>query len=608
MADSDDTNDDSINETNDDADARSDDGANDRPSPGKDAPFIPHRDERPAILPRQRPDRPSTALAVMQERSDEWARHRTFNVRRPVSDALLRWLVVLVPLALAALAGLLGLAFQEHAESLDASGISANLGGHLHRVRQLTASMGAIGVVGLVAMALWSALMVANTNRVGYSLRTAWFAAAGWLVAPGLGLAAHLTLDKKLDSGSLVGLTVFLAVLYLPFGTLGGAAHDLGGSQHLARTWFLASVLGAFMLIVGMTGATSALPVDNPDNILKIRAFACYVAALLLISSSALAFTTAHNLNALIDHRWAKDDDPDGAMQDPKRMTKRRPARAARQRLTPTLFLRVIVTVGLLGTGLVSVAVMFVSRSRYLRLDAVADRAERQSVVDDHVTTLSMIAAVSVAVHLAYVIWATLAARNAYRRSIMAPTPLAVVSSFLLGPITAGTGFLLNGPFGAAVLVVGLVMTVCGYIVGQLVLGRTVASLGGRGRIFLTWMLVDIGMGVFAAFISANSTNRIQIVVLGVAQTAMALIGASLAWTAMTRLDRTIRAYRHSGAISDGAAAGEPVVTPPPSTIASSASRTAVPAGGVTVAVTAVEAETGDPQSAGSLAFTSSQS
>ncbi|HRE00851.1 MAG TPA: hypothetical protein PLV68_06100, partial [Ilumatobacteraceae bacterium] len=91
-------------------------------------------------------------------------------------------------------------------------------------------------------MASWSFIVVANVNRVGHSLRSAWFAALGWLLAPGLGLAVHVTIDRYLDSGSLAGITVFLAVLYIPFGTIGGATHDLGGSAHFARTWFSASV------------------------------------------------------------------------------------------------------------------------------------------------------------------------------------------------------------------------------------------------------------------------------------------------------------------------------------------------------------------------------
>ncbi len=509
-------------------------------------PFIPDRapGERPILLPSQRPERRS------EPEPDAQPAERTtgFQFQPPLSDILLRWLVVLVPLALGIIAGLLGVEFQKYAESFTDAGVTTDTPRHLHAVRELTAILGAIGVVGLMVMAMWSGLMVTNANRVGFSLRTPWFASVGWLLAPSLGLVAHFTIDKRLDSGSLAGVIVFLAFLYLPFGTLGGAAEDLGGSAQLARTWFLASVIGAFLLIVGMSGATSVLPVDDLQNQLRARAFSCYLAGLMLCVSSAVALATAVNLNALIRHRWARLLDPEGAFNDPSRNKIRRSGRKLRRRLTPTLFLRVLVTAGLFSTGVASVAVLFVFRGRHLNSGITP--SERQLALDDFRTMLIVIGAVSVAVHFAYAVWAVVAARNAYRRSILAPNPWAVVGAFSIGPIFIAIGALLTGPFGAAVLTIGLILAVAGFVVGQLVLGRTVSALGGNGRIFLEWMILDFGFALFAAFISANSTNRIQIVAFGVAQTAMAILGAALAWVAMTRLDRTCREYRHSGGTS----------------------------------------------------------
>ena len=482
------------------------------------------------------------------------ARRRRFELQRPFSDMLLRWLVVLAPLALAALAGLLGVEFQRHSDAVTNDGLVTGLAEHLDRIRQLTASLGAISVLGLAALSLWSWLMVTNTHRVGHSLRTAWFAALGWLLAPGLGLAANLTLDRSLDSGSLIGLTVFLAVLYLPFGTLGGAAEDLGGGAHLARTWFIASVIGAFLLIVAMSGATNVLPVDDAQNVLRIRAFACYLSAMMLLASSALSFATARNLNALIHHRWARELDPEGVSNDPKRLKITRRGRQLRRRMTPTLLLRALVALGLLGTGLGAVAAMIVYRGRALQeTDLVADQS-----LDELISVTIAIGAVAVAVHLAYVVWAVVAARNAYRRSIMAPTPWAVLTSFLGGPAVVAGGTTLTGPFGAAVLAVGIVLTVCGFVIGQLILGRTVSSLGGRGRIFLTWMMVDVAAGLFTWYTAAVANSRIQTVAFAVFQAGLALLSACLAWTAMTRLDQACRAYQQSGS----AASSSPLPTP----------------------------------------------
>ncbi|MEO6123653.1 MAG: hypothetical protein ABIR32_08055 [Ilumatobacteraceae bacterium] len=538
--------------------------------------------------------------------TDDNAIRRRFVLRRPMSDMLVRGLVVTVPLAIATLVGLLGVEFQKHSDTYNTAATNAvganpigtarkigtDVAGHLDRVRELTATFGALSVVGLVVMALWSWLMVTNTNRVGHTLRTPWFAALGWLIAPGLGLAAHVTLDQRLDSGSLIGLTVFLAVLYLPFGTLGGAAVDLGGSAHLARTWFLASVVGAFLLIAGVSGATSVLPVDNPQNVLRVRAFTCYLSAMMLLASSALAFATARDLSSLVSHRWARELDPEGVSTDPKRHKITRRGRQLRRRMTPTLFLRVIVTVGLLGSGLGAVAAVIVFRGRAVdETDAASTDA-----LADLVASAIAIGAIAVAVHVVYVVWAVVAARNAFRRSIMAPSPWAVLSAFMLGPVVVVGSLGFTGPFGAAVLTIGIVATIAGFVIGQLILGRTVSSLGGRGRIFLTWMVVDFTCGLFAWYTSAISNDAVQTVALVVLQAGIALLGSALAWTAMTRLDRACRAYQHGGSM----ASTSPLPTP------------ATASGQLAAGHVAVAAAADDPASSSptltSLALTSSQS
>ena len=142
--------------------------------------------------------------------------------------------------------------------------------------------------------------------------------------------------------------------------------------------------------------------------------------------------------------------------------------------------------------------------------------------------------------HAIYVVWAIVAARNAHRRSLMAPTPWAVVAAFLLGPIVMLVGAQVTGPLGAAVFVVGIALAVGGFIVGQLVLGRTVSSSGGQGRIFLAWLIIDYGTAVYGSFIVRYTDTRAQVIAYGIVQIGFVLIGAALAWTAMTRLDRVV--------------------------------------------------------------------
>ena len=470
-----------------------------------------------------------------------------FQVKRPMSDIVARAFVVLTPLALALVAIVVGIHFQRQA-AIFGRGDTSTVGAFVNPVKSNLAYMTVIAIDGLIALSIWSWLIVSNTCRVCRSIRTPWFAAIGWMVAPGLGYLAHITLDQHLEAGSLIGFTVFLGVLYVPFGTLGGASHDLGGSMHLARTWFLASVISAFLLIVGMSGATKGLPIGDAERTLWIRAFACYLASMMLVASSALAYATGRALNAQISHQWTKFNDPENLFGK-HRIKITRSGRKLHRRLTPTLFLRVIVTIGLLGTGVASVCVMLWLRGRALLLDGRLEAGERRDLLDAYRQTSIKIGIVALAVHAAYMTWAVVAARNAHRRSIMAPTPWAVFSAFVIGPVVSALGFEFGGPFGAAVLTIGVIMTIGGFVVAQLVLGRTANSLGGQGRVFLVWVIADFAMGLFTAFVAGRSDQRWEVVAYGVVQTGLTLVATYCAWTSMSRLDRTTRAYYHSGSV-----------------------------------------------------------
>ncbi len=466
-------------------------------------------------------------------------------VRQPVSDLVVRSIVVVAPLALGTVAALLGLHFQRESASAR-RGDPPDLLRYRDPIKTLLASMGVIGVVTLAALAIWSFIVVGNANRVFHSIRAPWFAAAGWLIAPGLGLLANATLDSRLKSGSLVGCTVFLAVLYIPFGTLGGASKDLGDSFHLARMWFLSAGVSAFLVIVGISGATDGLPDSDVANRLRIRSVACYLAALMLAACSALAFATARNLQTYISHKWLSEVDPEGA----ERLYKARITRSGRllkRRMTPTLFLRVMVPAGLMAAGGWLTWEVFVKRGRALDLLEIGDAAQSQAVLDQLRTMATRVGVVAVAVHAVFVVWATVASRNAYRRSIMAPTPWAVVASFLGGPVVLAAGIGLGGPFGDAVLAVGIALAVGGFIVGQLVLGRTVSEMNGRGRVFLVWVIADIAAILIGLFVTTHTGGRLQVVIDGVTQGGITVINAMLAWVAMTRLDRTCRSFRHAG-------------------------------------------------------------
>src|SRR5262249_4481480 len=154
----------------------------------------------------------------------------------------------------------------------------------------------------------------------------------------------------------LAGFAVTLTLIYIPFGTIGGACVDLGGSAHLARTWYLASVVGAFLFLIGTSGATDRLPDLNPHKTFTLRAACCYLAALMMLASAGLAYATVRQMRALAHSRWIKDADPQGAMHDPGAVKVMRRGQKSQHRMIPTLFLRCIVAAGLLAVGGASVA------------------------------------------------------------------------------------------------------------------------------------------------------------------------------------------------------------------------------------------------------------
>jgi hypothetical protein len=470
----------------------------------------------------------------MQALHDANLGHRS-RVREPVSDLIVRLLLVIAPLSIGVAAAMLGVHFQ--AESAAARrGDPPDLLRYLDPIERLLAYMGVIGVVGLTALAIWSWVAVGNAKRVYHSLRSPWFAAAGWVVAPALGLVAHATLDHRLHAGSLIGCTAFLTALYVPFGTVGGAATDLGSSAQLARTWYLSSVVSAFLLIVGMSGATDGLPDSDVANRLRIRSIACYLAALTLVMCAALAAATARNLHAEISHRWLREVDPERAAASNLSLRWRRSGRRLRRRLVPTLFLRVLVTLGLFGVGAALTEQVAVRGGDAVDRDALRTAGLR-------------IGAIALAVHGIYVLWAIVSSRNAHRRSIMAPTSLAVTSSFLGGPVLIVVGVRIGGPFGDAVLAVGIAVSFGGFVIGQMVLGRTVAALGGMGRILLGWLMVDLAAVLVGLFVTTHTVHGQQRAIDIGTQAVLTVANAGMAWAAMTRLDRAVIAYRNSGEV-----------------------------------------------------------
>ncbi|HEY4331661.1 MAG TPA: hypothetical protein VGM78_03790, partial [Ilumatobacteraceae bacterium] len=519
---------------------QADDATSAPTAPDVDAPRIPDRlpGERVAVLANQRP------LHVFDEvevGADDAPTRVIAPIREPLSDLLLRFALVLVLLVMAGLAGLIGAHYQTEREVYTRGDVPV-VGHYINRLHDLLSYMGVVGFVGVVTLTLWSGLVVYNATRVYRSLRSPWIASITWLIAPGLGVLAHLTLDRRLASGTLIGFVVFLAALYIPFGTIGSTTAESGGSPHLARVWFLASVVAAFLLIVGIAGSTRDLPFSNPEDALRFRALACYLAALMLVAAAALAYGTAQTVSALISHRWQQETDPDFAYSVGRLHSTTRSSKRARRWAIPTLFLRALVALALLGSACASVFALFWLRGRGLRIDNGTDPIGRKALLDHYHRVILEVAVVGIAAHCAYIVWAIVASINARRKSIMAPPAIAVAGAFLAGPALAMAGVAIGKEPGAAVSVTGGVLAVGGYIIAQLVLGRTVSALGGRGQIFVGWMIVDAATVTVAILLSRYTATPVELFAYGLVQMALGILAAALAWTAMTRLDRVCRA------------------------------------------------------------------
>ena len=193
---------------------------------------------------------------------------RAFTARRPLPELAQRWAALSGLVLIGILAVILGLFFQRHSEMYRAGRVADPVAFRLDVDRLLVYGEVALAFTW-AALMLWSATAVANVGRVCRSLRSVWLAVAGWLLLAVGTLVVHVWLDSALKSGMVLAGATFLALLYVPDGTIGGAAQDVGGSAYLARVWYLLVLLATMLLWAALIGRLlkSVLATAEPSRI-----------------------------------------------------------------------------------------------------------------------------------------------------------------------------------------------------------------------------------------------------------------------------------------------------------------------------------------------------
>ena len=480
--------------------------------------------------------------ADLQTGDDAPSRMRTFTARSPLPELTQRLAATASLVLVGLLAVVFGFHFQ-HTFDIYKHGKVPSAVAYQAEVDRLLGIGRVTLLVVVVSMMLWSATVVFNATRVAYSLRSVWIAAGGWVLVVGAPLLAHAWLDKTLNAGMLAAGFTFLAVLYVPHGTIAGATSDLGGNGYLARVWFLLEFLAAILLWAALSGVSAGLPTAHPQTAMQEKAFLCFVSGLLLFAAAALFFAVARNMSELTHHKWVASQVGHRSHVVPNgSIGVTRSASFTAQRPIRTWPLRIAVCIGIAAVNAAAVAVTFVSRRQAISAQVHNGATAAHPLLVSSTHTFNLVIAAGLAVRGLYVVWAIIAAMNARRRTLLAPSAWTVAASFLAGTVLFALGSRLNDTVGVTGLIIASAFTYVGYIVGQLLLGRSLVALGRSGRIFMMWLIVDFGLGATVAYVSRLARNEVQLITFGGLLAGLALLSTSFAWLAMSRMDEACRA------------------------------------------------------------------
>ena len=461
-----------------------------------------------------------------------------FVARTPLPDLVQRWLAVASLASLGVVAVVFGFFFK-HTLDLYDRGIPPLSSSYHHDVDLLLAYGRFALILAMVTLSIWTAFTVANAQRVFHSLRSMWFGVGAWLLIPIVAFVTHQWLDQTLKSGWVVTGVVSLGIMYVPHGTIGGTAKDLGGSAYFARVWYVLALLAGILMWAALAGTTSGLPTSDPRSAMKVKAFLCFVSAVLLFAAAAAFFATAELIVGLTHHKWADATSPKGlgrALVGEVSVT--RPAGYVHKAPIPTHALRVVAWCGFFVLNLAAVSATFDIRRRAIQAEVRDGSAAARDLLVSATRSFDRVIVIAVVVHVTYVVWGIVAAVNARRKTLLALSPWGVATAFLFGTLLLGFVSSEHTTFATTMLAVVIGINYLGFIIGQLLLGRAAVALGGSGRLFVSWSIAEFGLGACVAFVSRVARNETQLVIFGGLLGAFAVASTVLAWLAMSRFDR----------------------------------------------------------------------
>ncbi len=464
---------------------------------------------------------------------------RTFTARAPLPNLVQRWLAFAALASLGVVAVVFGFFFK-HTFDLYDRGVPPLSASYRQDVDRYLVYGQVVLIAAMVTLSIWTAFAVSNAQRVFHSLRSMWFGIGGWFLIPITAYATHQFIDRPMHSGWVITGVVTLAIMYVPHGTIGGTAKDLGGSAYFARVWYVLALLAAILMWAALAGTSQGLPTSDPESAMKVKAFLCFVSALLLFAGAASYFATAQLIGELTHHKWVEATSPKGANGTPAgAVSVTRSADYVPKAPIPTHALRAIVWCGFFVLNIAAISATFDIRRRAIRAEVRDGTAAAQKLLSSATQTFNHVIVLAIVVHVMYVVWGIVAAVNARRRTLLAVSPWGVAAAFASGTVLLLFTSTEDSTFATTMfgIVVGVIYI--GFIIGQLLLGRSAVALGSSGRFFLSWLIVEFGLGSCIAYVSRVARDDMQLLTFGGVLTGFAVASTMLAWFAMTRFDHS---------------------------------------------------------------------
>ena len=226
-----------------------------------------------------------------------------------------------------------------------------------------------------------------------------------------------------------------------------------------------------------------------------------------------------------------------------------RPERRVRRRLIPTLFLRLAVFGSYLATAGTS---LWVAGDVWAGRDDLTPASDIEAAVDRIGPSAVAFVASICAVQIAQALWSMVAAWNARRCTIAAPSVIRMLGLFLAGPAVLAYGIRSTEETGDRLTFVGiaLLLNLACWAMSFSVIAKTLHRLGRSSDLVARWGVTVLMHGVvifmFRPLDRLDGDVVFAGVVVGVAlvEAAIFAIASVAAWRAMQHFDTATAEYR----------------------------------------------------------------